>query len=61
MSLIFKTPFKCVLCGETEKFYIMPLDKKTISGGVVHSGTDFKIVCQTCGQTYEFYCQIKIE
>lgn len=54
-----KLEFTCVLCGNKNKFYIMPLEEKVNSGDFIHSPNKYKIVCKNCKKTYVLTLTIK--
>ncbi len=54
-----KINFSCILCGEKERFYVMPEKIKTISKDYINSVTKFNLQCKKCGKNYRL--NIKIE
>ena len=55
-----KIDYPCKVCGQKQKWYIMPADSKTKSGDIVPSNTVFIIQCKSCGQTYKLSFIMKI-
>ena len=54
-----KINFRCQLCGNTDKFYLMPLDEKTKSNDFIQSSCKFRIKCKECGKNYVMHFVVK--
>lgn len=57
--IITKTKFKCKLCGNAQKFYIMPLKIQTQSGSFINSTDKYNLQCKKCGKNYILQISIK--
>lgn len=54
-----KLQFNCVLCGNGQNFYVMPIDEKTKANDYVHSLTKYRLSCKKCGQDYILSFKVK--
>jgi len=57
--ITIKVSYRCKLCGFTD-FYIMPLEKKTKTGDIISSPTNFRVKCKKCGKLYSIEILLKI-
>lgn len=57
--LNLKIKYKCELCNKFANYYVMPFDKKTVSGDRVHSNNHFRLTCKSCGQNYSLRVNIE--
>ena len=50
--------FKCILCKNKSKFYVMPEEENT-PDGKVNSVEKYKIICKNCGKNYKLTIDIR--
>jgi len=43
--------FKCILCGH-DKFFTMPVGKKTKWGDIIRTLEEYHVVCKKCLKSY---------
>lgn len=55
-----KIKFKCILCGNAQSWYVIPLDEKTKSNDYIRSLTSYRIQCKKCSQDYILKFTIKL-
>ena len=52
--------FNCTLCGNGT-FYLMPLDKKTLSEDIIQSPNKFRAKCKKCGKNHIITLNVEVE
>lgn len=57
--ILLQIDFKCKLCGNKDKFYTMPVEKKVQDGTVVNL-KQYHLRCKKCNQKYLLHFDIDI-